>query len=76
MLFRILEVEKTTPYYNQQNITQYVNGMKIIPIEINELKKIIKHNRTYEDLYVIFEAAFNSSISIPDWYNKSIVNAI
>lgn len=67
---------KTTPYYNQQNITQYVNGMKIIPIEINELKKIIKHNRTYEDLYVIFEAAFNSSISIPDWYNKSIVNAI
>ncbi|MBO5923129.1 MAG: AlwI family type II restriction endonuclease, partial [Lentisphaeria bacterium] len=67
---------KTTPFYNSQNHNQYVEGMKIIPLEIPELKKIIQDNRTYKELYPIFESAFNSGIMPHLWYENCIKKSI
>ena len=35
---------KNTPYYDSQDYSKYVDGMKIIPLETAELKTIITKN--------------------------------
>ena len=67
---------KNTPYYDSQDYTQYVEGMKIIPLETSELKRIIQVNKTYKELYPIFEEAFNSALSPHMWYESCIKNSI
>ena len=67
---------KTTPYYDPQDYTQFVEGMKIIPIEVAELKRIIKNNRTYKELYPIFEVAHVSQLPPPLWYENCVKNSI
>lgn len=64
--------KKTTPYYDPQDYTQYVNGMKIIPLQTSELKNIILNNRTYKDLYPLFEEAFCSEHFPHEWYENCI----
>lgn len=63
---------KTNPYYNPQDYTQYVNGMKIIPLQTTELKKIVNNHRTYKELYPLFEEAFNSTLPPHEWYGAYI----
>ena len=48
---------KTTPFYDSQDYSKSVNGMKIIPLQTSELKKIISNSKTYKELYPIFEEA-------------------
>ncbi len=67
---------KNTPYYDLHDYTQYVEGMKIIPLEISELKKIIQVSKTYKELYPIFEEAFNSTLPPHMWYENCIKNSI
>lgn len=67
---------KTTPYYDSQDYTQYVEGMKIIPLETSELKRIIQVRKTYKELYSIFEEAFNSALPPHMWYENCIKNSI
>ena len=67
---------KTTPYYDSQDYTQYVEGMKIIPLETSELKRIIQVSKTYKELYPIFEEAFNSVLPPHMWYENCIKNSI
>lgn len=67
---------KTTPYYDSQDYTQYVEGMKIIPLETSELKRIIQVSKTYKELYPIFEEAFNSALPPHMWYENCIKNSI
>lgn len=67
---------KTTPYYDSQDYTQYVEGMKIIPLETSELKRIIQVSKTYKELYPIFEEAFNSALPPHMWYENCIKNLI
>ncbi len=67
---------KTTPYYDSQDYTQYVEGMKIIPLETSELKRIIQVSKTYKELYPIFEEAFNSGLPPHMWYDGCIKNSI
>ncbi len=67
---------KTTPYYDSQDYTQYVEGMKIIPLETSELKRIVQVNKTYKELYPIFEEAFNSVLPPHMWYENCIKNSI
>lgn len=41
---------KTTPFYDPQDYSKSVNGMKIIPLQTSDLKKILsnkKHIRSY-----------------------------
>ena len=65
---------KTNPYYNPQDYTQYVNGMKIIPLQTTELKKIVNNHRTYKELYTLFEEAFNSTLPPHEWYAQYMAN--
>ena len=74
MLFLISVAEKTTPFYDSQDYSKSVNGMKIIPLQTSELKKIISNSKTYKELYPIFEEAFNSTLPPHEWYNASINN--
>lgn len=67
---------KTTPYYDSQDYTQYVEGMKIIPLETSELKRIIQVNKTYKELYPIFEEAFNSVLPPHMWYENCLKNIL
>lgn len=63
---------KTTLFYDTQDFTQYVEGMKIIPLEITELKNIIKGSIKYKDLYPLFEIAYDSSLPPHKWYKCCI----
>lgn len=67
---------KTTPFYDPQDYSKFVDGMKIIPLQTSDLKKIIEKGKTYKELYPLFEAAFNSTLPPHEWYNQNIVESI
>ena len=67
---------KNTPFYNTQDYSKYVEGMKIIPLEIDELKRIVADKKLYKELYPIFEKAFNSGLPPHKWYEECIENKI
>lgn len=59
-------------YYPKGN-DEYINGLKIIPISIDILKKIIIENRDYNYIYDWFDSAYESTIPDPIWYQKEIL---
>ena len=63
---------KTTQFYDPQDYSKSIAGMKIIPLEISELKKIVSNRKTYKELYSLFETAFNSNLQPHEWYDKLI----
>ena len=67
---------KSMPFYDTQDYSKSVNGMKIIPLQTSELKKIISNGRTYKELYPLFEVAFNSTLPPHEWYNRCIQTSI
>ena len=64
---------KTTQFYDPQDYSKSVNGMKIIPLQTSELKKIVSKGKTYKELYLMFERTFNSSLPPHEWHGKNIV---
>lgn len=64
---------RTIPYYDPQDYTQHIDGMKIIPLATPELKKIIKNHKTYKELYTIFAAAYDSQLPPHTWYEATVV---
>lgn len=64
---------KTTPFYDPQDYSKSVSGMKIIPLQISELKKIVSNRKTYKELYPLFETAFNSTLPPHEWYDGCII---
>lgn len=65
---------KQAPYYDSKDRTRYVEGMKIIPLETSELKKIISSGKKYQDLYQLFEDAYQSTLLPHQWYEDCIKN--
>ena len=63
---------KTTPFYDPQDYSKSIAGMKIIPLQTSELKKIVSNGKTYKELYPLFEAAFNSTLLPHEWYESCI----
>lgn len=63
---------KATPFYDTQDYSKFVNGMKIIPLQTSELKKIVTNGKVYKELYPIFEEAFNSTLPPHEWYENCI----
>ena len=51
----------------------YINGLKIIPIDSDILINIIKDKLNYNELYMMFDNAYNSIVPDPEWYNKEIL---
>ena len=63
---------KTTPFYDPQGYSTSIAGMKIIPLQTSELKKIVSNRKTYKELYSLFETAYNSNLPPHKWYTNSI----
>lgn len=63
---------KTTPFYDPQDYSKSIVGMKIIPLQTSELKKIVFNGKTYKELYPLFETAYNSNLPPHEWYNQNI----
>lgn len=63
---------KTTPFYDPQDYSKSIAGMKIIPLQTSELKKIVSNRKTYKELYSLFETAYNSYLPPHKWYTNSI----
>ena len=67
---------KTTLFYDSQDYSKSIAGMKIIPLQTSELKKIVSNRKTYKELYSLFETAFNSNLPPHEWYNIKINNSL
>ncbi len=63
---------KNNPYYDSRDYSKYVDGMKIIPLEIDELKVIINNKIKYKELYPIFDIAHNLNKAPHIWYDECI----
>lgn len=64
-----------TIFYPKTN-GEYINGLKIIPIDSDLIIKIISKNKKYDYLYDVFDKAYNSTIPDPNWFEKEIVEKI
>ena len=67
---------KSSFFYDPQDPTKYVNGMKIIPLDTSVLKSVVSCQRKYRDLYAIFETAYNADLNPLEWYNSFVRNPI
>lgn len=67
---------KSMPFYDPQDYSKSVNGMKIIPLQTSDLKKILSNKKTYKERYPIFETAFNSTLPPHKWYNGTLLKQI
>lgn len=64
-----------TEYYNNAG-TEYITGMKILPMQTTELKTLLKFDVKYPQIYKMLEEAYNSEGAPKEWYENSIVREI
>lgn len=71
-------MRKNANYYDPNDHSKFVKGMKIIPMQMqsSELKTILNKNLTYKDLFVLFENAFQSEDPPHEWYNSMMISKI
>jgi hypothetical protein len=63
---------KTTPFYDNGKSVQ---SLKIIPLDLDFLEKIVNENINYTKLYTIFEKAYNDGETDGvRWYNGKLKN--
>ena len=54
----------------------YIEGLKIIPIDTDILKKFIINHRKYSDIYSLFDNAYKSQTPDPKWFKEEILQKI
>lgn len=59
-------------YYNAAG-TDYITGMKILPMQTSELKTLLRFDVKYPQIYKMFDKAYNSSEAPKEWYENNIV---
>lgn len=59
-------------YYNAAG-TDYITGMKILPIQTTELKILLRFDVRYPQIYKMLDKAYNSSEAPKEWYENNIV---
>ncbi|MDE6312722.1 MAG: AlwI family type II restriction endonuclease [Lachnospiraceae bacterium] len=59
-------------YYNATG-TDYITGMKILPIQTSELKTLLRFDVRYPQIYKMLDKAYNSSEAPREWYENNIV---
>lgn len=62
-------------YYNTAG-TEYITGMKILPIQTSELKVLLRFGVKYSQIYTMFDKAYHSGGTPKEWYENNIVKAI
>ena len=58
-------------YYNATG-TDYITGMKILPIQTSELKTLLRFDVRYPQIYKMLDKAYNSSEAPREWYENNI----
>lgn len=58
---------KVMTYYDTKDPRQYITGMKIIPLQISDLRSIIIAQKNYPELYTKYEAAYQKDMSVLPW---------
>ena len=69
-------IRKNSPYYDVFDVSKSITGMKIIPLEINDLKTILSKHIGYRELYDLFERAFQSTLPPHVWRETCIKNEL
>ena len=61
-------------FYDTKDDSQYVEGMKIIPLQTSDLRSILIAQKSYSDLYPKYEEAYqNNTPMLPlFWYKKCV----
>ena len=67
---------KNMPFYDSQDYTNSVDGMKIIPLQTSEIKTIISSEKRYKHLYHMFSGAYTSNLLPHEWYETCIKNLL
>lgn len=67
---------KNQRYYDTADDNNFIDGMKIIPLQIDDLKNILEKRIDYEKLYQIFETAFQSELTPREWRDGCIVQKL
>lgn len=67
---------KSTPYYDVSDVSRFISSMKIIPLEIEDLKTILSKHISYRELYDLFERAFQSVLPPHEWHEACIENEL
>lgn len=67
---------KSSFFYDPQDSSKYVTGMKIIPMDTSVLKSVVSNQTKYKDLYAVFEAAYNANLNPLEWYDTFVRNPI
>jgi len=62
-------------YYNSAG-TDFIQGMKILPIQTSELKEILRFHIGYTELYKLLERAYHIGGAAAEWYEENIVQKI
>ena len=63
---------KYMEYYNNTG-TEYIKGMKILPLQTSELKTLLKFDVKYPQIYKMLDIAYNSEGAPKEWYENNIV---
>lgn len=58
-------------YYNNTG-TEYITGMKILPIQTSELKALLRAEAKYPQIYKMLDNAHNSNGAPKEWYENHI----
>ncbi|MCR6578528.1 AlwI family type II restriction endonuclease [Campylobacter insulaenigrae] len=70
---------KIYPFYDTNDSSKHVKGMKIASLQTTELKTIIQNNKKYSELYSIFDKAYRvdlDKLEANEWYQKYIVEKL
>ncbi len=67
---------KFMPYYDSQDFSRYVVGMKILPLQTSDLKNILLQGWTYRRLYRLFADAHESSLPPHIWYGECLASPL
>ena len=54
-------------YYDTSDYHNFIDGMKIIPLQIEDIKNILRHRLNYDKLYLLFEKAHQSDLPPHEW---------
>jgi hypothetical protein len=72
----VLDFRNRKSIYYETRSNREMQGMKIIPIDINTLIEIINREYNYKELYQIFDNAYKSTVSDLIWHKEEILGRI
>ena len=69
---------KDSMFFDTNDTSRYIKGMKIIPLETEDLRKIIEYQKNYPELYAKFERAYqdNKHTNPIEWWKKCVRESI